>query len=230
VTVTVFNEPVHPCAPIVSEREGFYSRDAANVTASATVVVGSVLGRSANVALVTAAPTAAAGNTGDGVITMDPTAPVRGDVLDGVYQVEFITAGAAAEYNVLDPDGKIVGTGAVGGTFVGPLKFAIADDAAHHYAAGDRILITVAVPLNAYVYEPLNLAAGVTDGSNVAAAIALYPLVLQPGQSGPVTGQITILVREAEFRLSDISLPAGITAPQTAEVLVQLRKRGLIAR
>ena len=222
--VPVFSEAVHPCAPIVSERQGFYSRDAATIPQSQSIVVGAVLGRSANLSLVTAAAVAATGNAGDGAITMDPAAPVRGDASDGVYEIEFISAGATAQFNVVDPDGRLVGTGAVGTGFVGPIKFSIVDDAAHHYAIGDRILVTVAIPVSAYLYEVLNPAA--TDGSQVAAAIALYPAVTAAGQ----TAQITALVRDTEYRLSDISFPAGTTTAQQAEAIVQLRKRGLIAR
>lgn len=222
--VPVLTEPLHPGAFIVSEREGYYSRDAGVIGPSQTVPVGTVLGRTANLALVTAAAAAAAGNAGDGAITLDPAAPVRGDAVDGVYTIEFLSAGATAEFNLIDPDGHVVGTGAVGTPFAGQLKFSIADDAAKHYAVGDRILVTVAVPINAIVYEALNLAA--VDGSQVAAAIAIYPAVTGAGQ----TASVAVLVRDAEFRLSDIAFPAGVTAAQQAEVLVQLRKRGLIAR
>lgn len=224
MTVTVFNEPVHPGACIVGEEENFYSRDAVTVAASQTIVVGQVLGVTANVALVTAAALAVAGNAGDGAVTLDPTAPIRADVIDGVYQIEFITAGAAAEFNLLDPDGRIVGTGAVGTPFVGPLKFAIADDAAKHYAAGDRILLTVEVPPAAQQFAALNPTA--TDGTENAVAVAIYPAATGVGQ----TTKVAAIVRQAQVRASDLTWPAGASAAQIAEGTLQLRKRGIVLR
>ncbi len=226
----VVEESAHPGGFIVSEREGYYSRDtiAVLLQPGQSIVPGQVLGALVNVALATALATPIGGDAGDGALTLDAAAPIRSDAVDGTYQVEFITAGAAAEFNLLDPQGRLVGTGAVGTPFAGPLKFAIADDAAKHYAVGDRIMITVVVPPSAYQCVPLNFGAG--DGSQRPAGFAVYGAGCPADAPAARTVRIAGLMREAEVRDVDVAWPVGATVGQIAEASVQLRARGLILR
>ena len=226
----LFTEAPAPGGFIVSEREGYYSRDTIGVLLAPgqAIVPGQVLAALVNVALATATAVQVTGNAGDGALTLDAVAPIRSDVADGVYQVEFITGGATAEFNLLDPRGVIVGNGAVGTPFVGPLKFVVADDAAKHYAAGDRIMVTVAVPPAAYQHVPLNL--GAVDGTQRPAGFAVYGAACATDAVAPKVVRIAGLMREAEVRSGDITWPAGATAGQIAEAAVQLRARGLIIR
>ncbi len=226
----VVEEGAHPGGFIVSEREGYYSRDTINVLLQPGqyVVPGQVLGALVNVALATAVATPVGGDAGDGALTLDAQAPIRTDASDGVYQVEFITGGATAEFNLLDPSGSLVGTGAVGTPFVGPLKFVIADDAAKHYVPGDRIMITVVVPPTAYQCVPLNF--GAVDGSQRPAGFAVYGAGCPADAQAPRTVRIAGLMREAEVRDIDVVWPVGATIGQIAEASVQLRARGLILR
>ena len=53
------------------------------------------------------------------------------------------TAGATAIFDVIDPNGMIIGEGAVGTTFSGAIKFAIASANPTLFVVGDRFLITV---------------------------------------------------------------------------------------
>lgn len=153
-------EAVHPGAYLISEARGLRSREVVDIAVSETVVVGQVLGRRAVAATGGArvSVAAAAGNVGDGAVTPDGTAPVAASAIDGVYEVEFLTTGATAQFQVTDPKGIIVGTGAVGTTFNGPIKFAIADDSSHHYTVGDRLLFTVGI-------EVLTAAASAAEGN-----------------------------------------------------------------
>lgn len=223
MTATVFSEVVHPCAPVVSEEPGWRSRDAATIATNQTIVVGQVLGKLGVVASETASVVYAAGDVGDGALTMDGTAPIRSDAIDGVYTVEFTGTGATALFNVLDPKGLIVGEGNVGTTFAGPIKFAIADDASHHYAIGDRILVTIARPVGDDQYKAWSPSA--TDGSQTACAIALYPLT-----TTSATAKITAITRAAEIRASDLTWASGATTAQINEATNQLLAAGIVLR
>src|SRR5579862_6658605 len=131
MTATVFTEAVHPMAPLL-EAVHQLSIDEVIIAQSQTIVVGQVLGAIGVAADETATATAAAGNTGNGTITMDGSAPVRSDAIDGTYNIVFLTGGSAtAEFEVTDPNGQVVGTGKVGTTFSGPIKFLIADGGTH---------------------------------------------------------------------------------------------------
>src|ERR1700743_581786 len=104
----VLTEAPHPGTFIVSERGGFYSRDAVMIAASQAILPGTVLGVSGNVAAESVTVTPAPGIVGNGVLTLDATAPIRADAIDGVYEVMMLTAGATADFEVLDPEGDVV--------------------------------------------------------------------------------------------------------------------------
>jgi hypothetical protein len=84
-----------------------------------------------------------AGNTGDGVLTLADPAHGAG-VKAGTYRVVFVDPVTdLGTFVVEDPDGVIVGSGKVGTTFDGVVKFTIADGA-ENFVAGDSFDIEVA--------------------------------------------------------------------------------------
>jgi len=223
--MTVLNEALHPAAFIVSEIDDHYmSRDAITIAPSQTIVVGQVLGRAGVVANESISAAAAAGNTGTGALTLDATAPITTAAIDGVYEVVMTTgASATAAFDVIDPNGIIIGAGAVGTTFSAAIKFAIADGTPH-FAVGDRFLITVLRHEGADdLYYPVN--ASGTDGTQYARAIAIYPIV-----TGASAAKIAGLKRLAQVRAANLSWPSGATAAQIAEWTNQLAKLNIILR
>jgi hypothetical protein len=221
----VLTETIHTGAFIVSEDADspFYSRDQITCDATNALLSGTVLGKQGIPANEAASVAAAAGNVGNGTFTLDATAPVAAAAIDGIYEIILRSAGATGGFEVIDPKGIVVGEGAVGTTFNGPIKFLLADGATH-FAMGDRFLVTVARPdLAADKYGPIDLTQ--SNGLQIASAILIYPVEAVGG-----TVQVAGLMRHAEVRLADLTWPAGITNAQKAEAVNQLRARGIIPR
>ena len=212
----------HAASFLLSELPFTGSRDNLVVAASQTIVPGQVLGRRAVLASASAVATPAAGNAGDGALTMDGAAPVRSDAEAGTYTIEFLTAGATAAFHVIGPGGNVVGAGAVGTPFAGPIKFAIADDAAKHYAAGDHI--TVAVAVGTFEHGAFDPAA--TDGLQVPAAVALYGATTAAGASDLISG----IMRTAEVNGHILTWPAGISDAARAAAIATLARKSIIVR
>lgn len=219
MTATVFTEALHPCAFLVNEGPGFESRDTVTVAANQTIVAGQLLGKIGTPASEATTVAYPASNTGNGALTVSA---IGASAIDGVYTVELDTAGATGVFDVVDPTGAIVGAGKVGTAFAGPISFTLAAGGTA-WAVGDLIQITVARPLSADVYEAWSPAA--TDGSQVAVAIAAYPIT-----TGSATGKITAITRRAEVRLSDLTFASGATQTQINEAMVALNKQGIVAR
>lgn len=219
--VPVLTENLHAGAFIVSERQGFYSRDAVTVDASATAMAGTVLGQKGIPADETAVAAPVAGNTGNGTLTMDATAPIAASAIDGVYAVMFLTATA---FEVQRPNGVIDGAGVVGTAYNHDLKFVLAAGATA-FTAGDRFTVTVLQPdVSAQEFAPLNLTA--TDGTQIATAVLIYPIGSDEVAAG-ATVQRTVLAREAEVRAVNLTWPAGATTAQIAEATNQLQRPGV---
>ncbi len=223
--MTVLTEALHPGAFIVSEIDDHtMSREAITIAPNLTIVVGEVLGRAGVPANETISAAAAAGNTGTGALTLDGAAPITSAAIDGVYEVVMRTAGATAIFDVIDPNGIIIGEGAVGTTFSGAIKFAIASANPTLFVVGDRFLITVLRHEGADdLYYPVNASA--TDGTQYAAAIAIYPVT-----TGSASAKIAGLRRLAQVRAANLSWPSGATSAQIAEWTVQLAKKDIILR
>jgi hypothetical protein len=141
-----------------------YCRDVVTVNdAAATFTVGAVLGK------YIASPTATAvagANTGNGVmgaITMTSNANLQ----LGVYTLRIVTAVTnAGDFELLDPQGKLVGIGHVASAFnQGGFSFTLADGSSD-YVAGDTYAITVA---GTEKYKLVDVSH--TDGSEVARAV-----------------------------------------------------------
>lgn len=107
MTATVLTEGLHAGAFIVSEAEqGYFSRDQVTVALSQTLVAGQVVGKVGVPAGETSSVAADAGNTGNGVFTLDATNPVAAGAIDGIYRVVCIAVAAnSGTFAVTDPKG-----------------------------------------------------------------------------------------------------------------------------
>src|SRR5215475_9629879 len=103
-------EPRHAGAFMVSEAPGRLSRDRFVVALNQSLAAGQVVGKTAVTSLVTSSAAADGSNTGNGVITMDATAPVAPSAKNGVYRVvNELVATNSGEFVVYDPDGIEIG-------------------------------------------------------------------------------------------------------------------------
>jgi len=150
-----------------------------------------------------------AGNTGNGVMTLDATNPVRAGAKQGVYKATLITAAAnGGTFRVEDPDGAVLGDVAVGATFDDDIKFVIADGATD-FIVGDTFLITIAAGSGKYI---LSLAAAI-DGSQVPDA------VLMEDCDASAAEKITQAHFRGDFNVTAITFGTGHTAASVREVL-----------
>ncbi len=209
---------------LLSEASGARSRETVTLLESQTVVPGQVLGRQTRgpAADVSAVSAAAAGNTGDGTLTLADPAVADG-AKAGVYRITCIEAAAdGGAFEVEDPDGVALDIATVGVAFEGAVKFTIADGAAD-FVLGDVFTVTVSIDASGAVGK-LDLAA--VDGLEEAAGIAFYSAETAAGE----TANLVIIARDAEVKLPCLEWPAGITDAQKTVALAQLAALGIIAR
>lgn len=178
---------------------------------------GTVLGRR-NVGAATVAPKAG-GNTGNGVFSLDATAPVGAGAKPGVYTARATVAAVnGGTFEVKDPDGFVLGTVAVGATFDNDIKFVIADGATD-FIVGDAFDITVAAGSGKYVaHDP-----ALTNGAGIAAAILFHKVDATTADAktvATVNGPATINGNELTFK-------AGILAADRTAALNALRAKGM---
>jgi hypothetical protein len=225
MTATIISEGLHAGAFIVSEGYNMFSRDQVTVALSQTLVAGQILGKTGVPASETVSVAADAGNTGNGVFTIDGTNPVSSNAIDGAYRVECIAVAAnSGTFSVTDPKGVEIGRVAVAATFNNQIKFVIADGATD-FAAGDAFTVLVGRETGADE-QVVAWGAGNTDGSQKAAGILVYPCTTD----GSNTAQRAIIARHAEVRLSDLTFGGSPTTAQQAEAIEQLRALGIICR
>lgn len=190
----------------------------AGAGATRIVEIGTIL---ALVSATAVQAAAAAGNTGNGAMTLsDPAVGVG--VVPGIYQAICIEpATDAGTFEVFDPAGVSIGTATVGVEFDGPVKFTIADGATD-FAAGDAFTITVPEGDTAVEWDP-----DAEDASSIAAAVAISRGTAPDG----VAGTILALARgPAIVSVDGIAWPDGVTADQKAAALAALKARGIIGR
>ncbi|CAB3742561.1 hypothetical protein LMG24238_06902 [Paraburkholderia sediminicola] len=203
---------------LVSEARGHRSRDAVTFSGAVRHLPGEVIAKKAGG---TATAVAKAGNTGNGVFTIDATTPVLPNAKTGIYVVRCtIAATNSGTFRVFDPAGDVVGDIVVGQTFADQIKFAIADGATD-FIVGDEFDVDVSVTSTTFV--PLNPTA--TDGTQIAAAISFgtYDATLADVPGAAVT-------RDAEVNGGELIWPTGITTAQLATAQGQLAAKGIITR
>lgn len=224
-TGIVLTESRHAGGFMVSEDNGRRSRDVFAVALSQTLVAGQVIGKTdLPLSGLTSSVAADAGNTGNGVFTLDVTAPVAAGAKNGVYRViNDLVAANGGEFQVFDPDGIEIGRVAVAATFNNQIKFVIADGATD-FAIGDAFSVSVGVEQTDYQVVAYNVAG--TDGSQRVAGI-MWDNVTTDGSN---LGSAVVITRAAEVRGVDLVWPGGITAIQKADGIRQLEKLGIIVR
>lgn len=222
--MTTLTETTHPGAFLVSEAAGFRSRDAVTIKSGEGVIVpGQILGKARGVADTVTVGTPTLVGTGQGLFNKATPAYGAG-VKAGNYRVVCIEpASNLGTFIVIDPDGVEIGTANVGVAFDGVLKFTIADNSAD-FVAGDTWTVPVTISTDAMEYrscDPTN-----TDGSEVAAAIALYGC-----DATSAAQEITAVTRDAEVNVDWLTYDAAIdTAAKKATAWAQLATAHIIVR
>ncbi len=203
--MTIQTEGAHAGEFLLSEARGYRSRENIVISAGAGKLLAGTL-----IAILTSAnagqATAAAGNTGNGVLN---GISVTSAAVSGAYLVEVTSAPAdGAKFTVSDPTGKEVGKGVVGAQFVSPgLTFDLAEGATK-FVKGDAFTIAVLAGLGEWVpYDD----DGANDGRRAASG------VLWAGVDATENDvQAVAIVRDAE--VID-SLLIGLDAAGRADLL-----------
>lgn len=219
--MTTFTEGRHPGEFLLSEANFHRSRDNAVVAVSQAILPGTVLAKKAVVADIVATASADAGNTASsGTIAMDAT-PVTSSVKDGRY-IGVATAATKVEWE--DPTGKQIGVSTHGALFnKGGIRLTITAGGTPN-VAGDRFYVDVKADAEDFQFVAFNQDG--TDGSEIAAAIALYG-VTTPADA---TGKIAIIARDAEVNANCLEWPADIEAAEKADAIQSLAAAGIIVR
>ena len=90
------------------------------------------------------------GSTGNGTILLDALDPVLAGASLGTYKAVFTSATA---FNVQNPAGTVIGTGAVGTTFANQVKFTIAAGGTAFAVGSEFDIAVTALPLGSAVYN-----------------------------------------------------------------------------
>ncbi|MER9506036.1 head decoration protein [Mesorhizobium sp. M0579] len=213
--MTPLYEGRRPGAYIVSEAAGatggMRSREAGILTGAAKLVDGTILGQ---VSVGAAVAAAKGGNTGNATVGAVVTGP---GAKTGVYSVDFT---AATKFDVTDPDGFKIKSGATGAAYADDLGFTITVGATP-MVAGDGFNITVAAGTKKFkAYDP-----AAVDGSQNARAV-LFGNVDATLADKP----IVVSVRDTEINGAEITWPVGISAPNKAIAIAALAARSIIVR
>lgn len=199
-----------------------YVREFGTLTANNPVVIGTPLGKISAGAVTTAAK--AGGNTGNGVLTLDPTTPKLVGARPGVYTVRFIAAATnGGTFRVEDPNGDVIGDGQVGAAFVDDVKFTIADGATD-FVVGDGFDITIAAGSGKIVV----LSATGLDGSSKCIGFSFVNR--DPGNADQLKG-VTYGAR-GPLVVADAGIvwPAGFTADQKLAAIADVTALGIVVR
>lgn len=165
--------------------------------------------------------TADATNVGNGAMTLDAT-PYGAGIVAGDYRVVCKTAATdAGTFDVIDPDGAVIGQATVGVAYAGPIKFTIADGTTD-FAVNDGFTVTVTITGGAGV------------GGEVEAVVlsgAVSQLVVKKPGYGYTNGiAIAFSGGGATISLPAASATAGAVAnPVVAELVGILEKLRAVA-
>lgn len=220
--MTTFTEGRRPGEFILSEADRTRSREAIIVGASQTIVSSQVLGAKVVAASAAASASADAGNTASsGTIAMDATAPISSTAKNGRY-VGVAVAATKVEWE--DPYGVPIGVSTHGTAFTGGgLKFTITAGGSAN-VVGDKFYVDAIVEKGDLQYVAFNQDG--TDGSQIAAAVAIYPATTGAG----ATAKISAIVRDAEVNGNVLAWPSDIEAAEKAVAIAALEARGIIVR
>jgi hypothetical protein len=200
------------------EEDQRFSREEIVLLSGQNLKTGTVLGKT----LVGAAgaATAFAGNTGNGVMG---AITVNGAAKVGTYKLVVIEPGAnVGTFEVEDPDGKIIGRGAVATLFnTGGLSFTLADGATD-FVSGDGFDIVVTGGTEKFkAYDPT-----ATTGEQVAAAILCFDT-----DASAADTKCAAIVRHAILGKGGLTWGAGVTTAQhKTDAYLALKARGIQSR
>lgn len=185
---------------------GTYTVDTSQTASSTTVTA-------------TSASVAAGSNTGNGVMG---AITVSNDAKPGDHILKITKAGTnVGDFQVVDPDGYMVGNGTVAVAFAGGgLAFTLADGSTD-FAVGDTFTITVAAGSGNYAMHD---AAGI-DGRNSAVAI-LFDAVDATLASVDGVG----ITRAAEVNADEITWKTGISDGNKTAGIASLAALNIIVR
>lgn len=215
--MTTYTEPQRPLEFVLHEIP-VISRETLTIPAgTAAFDAGMVLGATlaSGAATATAFATNTSGGGAMGTITVGAAAKV------GVYTLVIVEPGTnVGTFVITDPEGLIVGRGAVASAFdQGGLAFTLAD--ATDYVAGDGFHIAVSGTVKYVPYDD-----ALTNGANVARAIALYDCDASGSSDVSVAG----LVRLAGVKAAALQWHADADATSKASAYTALARQHLIAR
>lgn len=197
---------------MVSEAEGFLSRDAIVVLSGENLLAGHVVGMIQVGATATSAP--ASGNVGNGVMG---AVTAGAGTKPGVYRLRIGTpATNAGAFIVEDPNGIEVGAGTVGVAYntLG-LAFTLADGSTD-FASGDAFNLTVSAGTAKYrEYNPAN-----SDGSGVPAGILWDQCNATAGDQ-----RATVINRSCEINAGELTWFSGASAGQQSAALYFLAQQ-----
>ena len=195
-----------------------------NGTAVATPV-GTVLGSFIASPVGTAGAIVGTGNGVMGAITLTSNK----DMVLGTYTVKIVQAAAnAGEFALLDPNGKVVGSGTVAVAFSqAGFAFTLADGATD-FVAGDYIPIVVSGTVKYKLVE-----ATATDGTEVAKVVVIGDAQGAATTSTPVVNTDTsfLVLSRGQVIVSADALSYGATVNTNAEiaaVAAQLKAVGIL--
>lgn len=214
----------HPGEFILSESSGKRSRENVTVAAEQEIQPGMLLALLAVEDGLRITDEADKDNTGNGEFTLaDPA--TNSKVKHGTYTIECIKADSdAGTFRVEDPNGKEIGTATVGVAFNKEIKFTISDGDTD-FAVGDKFYVHV-VAEKPGDYEAVAFDPSEDDGSEIPAAIAIYPA--KTGEDETV--KIAALVRDCEVNGNILVWPEGISKSQKEAAIRDLQERGIIVR
>ena len=214
--MATYNEPVRDYEALLYGEPEFF--EAITLVSGAGVVEpNTVLGKITTGTTATA--TAFSGNTGNGTMG---TITVSAGAVNGTYKLVIIEpATDAGKFQVEDPNGKIIGTGAVAAAFSkGGLAFTLADGATD-FVAGDGFDIVVAS--GSGKYTPYDDA--LTNGAQTAVAVCLQGA---DATSGDKT--VTALVRIGVIKKDALQWHTDADSTAKAKAYVDLQAANIIAR
>lgn len=186
--------------------------------ATGNLLLGTVLGRSAvNTSAITVA--AVGGNTGNGTIAANAT-PVRAGAVVGTYRAVMTSATA---FNVFDPDGHMIGSGATGTAFTTEVAFTITVGGTPMVAGDSFTIVTTAG--SGQVRQIA--ATPQSDGSHRFAGI----LIQDTDASGAATATVMLARGPAALSSERVIWPSGLnTAALRAPVIDAMANLGIVIR
>lgn len=212
-----FTEPKNVSDVVKMEYEQPHCREVVTLKSGFGVLaIGAVLGQ-----ILIGAATAAAksgGNTGNGTIS---AVTVAIGAKTGVYKVRFT---AATVFQVLDPDGNVIGgNGATGAAFADDLGFTITAGGTA-FVAGDGFDITVAAGSSKFApYDPT-----AKDGSQNGSAVLLSK---SDTTSADVANAVVLARGPSEVAINGLVWGSNVTTQGHKDAAIAaLKARGIIAR